>query len=166
VRSRERDGCMGGKLDLVWTFMVCTDDSAWFLKVLCCLSWPPFWWFSELLLVFFLAEFWGRFLAGFKLGVTYGDLVPLWLVNLPQEPPWIGLDLVVFLVARVLDLEGLNPRFPLIVGISVRFLWGRGCLGGNPTIPEVSLQSVGWLGILGDRKLRVDPRPGFLGGAV
>jgi hypothetical protein len=30
--------------------------------------------------------------------------------------------LVVFRVARVLDLEGLNPQFPLIVGVSVRFL--------------------------------------------
>jgi hypothetical protein len=33
VRSRERDGCMGGKLDLVRTFMVCIDGSALFLKV-------------------------------------------------------------------------------------------------------------------------------------
>jgi hypothetical protein len=43
VRSRERDGCMGGKLDLVWTFMVCIDDSAWFLKDFCCLSRLSFW---------------------------------------------------------------------------------------------------------------------------
>jgi hypothetical protein len=34
---------MGGKLDLVRTFMVCIDDSAWFLKDLCCLSRPSFW---------------------------------------------------------------------------------------------------------------------------
>jgi hypothetical protein len=33
VRSRERDGCTGGKLDLVRTFMVCIDGSALFLKV-------------------------------------------------------------------------------------------------------------------------------------
>jgi hypothetical protein len=34
VRSRERDdGCMGGKLDLVPTFMVCIDGSTLFLKV-------------------------------------------------------------------------------------------------------------------------------------
>jgi hypothetical protein len=33
VRSRERDGCLGGKLDLVRTFMVCIDGSALFLKV-------------------------------------------------------------------------------------------------------------------------------------
>jgi hypothetical protein len=36
VRSRERDGCMGGKLDLVRTFMVCIDGSALFLKVVKC----------------------------------------------------------------------------------------------------------------------------------
>jgi hypothetical protein len=40
VRSRERDGCMGGKLDLVLTFMVCIDDSVWFLKVVWCFSRP------------------------------------------------------------------------------------------------------------------------------
>jgi hypothetical protein len=34
---------MGGKLDLVWTFMVCIDDSAWFLKDFCCLSRLSFW---------------------------------------------------------------------------------------------------------------------------
>jgi hypothetical protein len=67
VRSRERDGCLGGKLDLVQTFMVCIDGSALFLKVekwfsrpfLCCfsellvgrvlrtISWG-FWWVSRM----------------------------------------------------------------------------------------------------------------------
>jgi hypothetical protein len=37
VRSRDKDGCMGGKLDLVRTFMVCIDGSALFLKVVRCL---------------------------------------------------------------------------------------------------------------------------------
>jgi hypothetical protein len=66
-----------------------------------------------------------------------------------------------FRVARVLDLEGLNPRFPLIVGVSVRFLCGRDCPRGNPAIPEVSPQSVGWIGRSGDGKLSVNPRPVF-----
>jgi hypothetical protein len=123
-----------------------------------------FWWFSKPFLVTLLAEFSGCFLAGFLLGVTYEDLVPLWLVTLPQEPLWIDLDLVVFRVSRVLDLEGLNSRFPLIVGVLVRFLWGRGCPGGDPAIPEVSPQSVGWIRRLGDGKLRVDPQPVFWGG--
>jgi hypothetical protein len=43
VRSRERDGCMGGKLDLVRTFMVCIDGSTWFLKVVKCFSRPSLW---------------------------------------------------------------------------------------------------------------------------
>jgi hypothetical protein len=146
--------------------MVCIDDSTWFLKALCCLSRFSFWWFSELFLVLFVAEFWGWFLAGFLLGVTYEDLVPLWLVTLPHELPWINLDLVVFRVARVHDLEGQDPWFPLIESVSVWFLWGRGCPGGNPGIPKVSLQSVGWIGRSGNGKLRVDSRPGFLGGAV
>jgi hypothetical protein len=59
-----------------------------------------------------------------------------------------------------------KSAFPLIVSVSGQFLWGRGCPGDNPAIPEVLLQSVGWFGRSGDGKLRVDPRPGFLGRAV
>jgi hypothetical protein len=53
----------------------------------------------------------------------------------------------------------------LIVSVSGRFLWGRGCPGGNPTIPEVSLQSVGWFGI---RRWEVEgwPATKFSCGAV
>jgi hypothetical protein len=43
VRSRERDGCMGGKLDLVRTFMVCIDGSTLFLKVVKYFSRPSLW---------------------------------------------------------------------------------------------------------------------------
>jgi hypothetical protein len=60
--------------------------------------------------------------VGFLLGVIYEDRVPLWLVTFPQEHFCIDLDLVVLRVAHVLDLEGLNLGFPLIVGVSVRFL--------------------------------------------
>jgi hypothetical protein len=82
-------------------------------------------------------------------------------VTFPQELPWINHALVVFRFAQVHDLEGQDPRFPLIASISVRFLWGRGCLGGNPAIHEVSPQSVRWNRRSGDGKLRVDPRPVF-----
>jgi hypothetical protein len=34
---------MGGKLGLVRTIMICIDDSALFLKDLCCLSRSSFW---------------------------------------------------------------------------------------------------------------------------
>jgi hypothetical protein len=123
----------------------------------------PFWSSSELFLVIFVVEFSELFLANFLVGVTYEDLVPLCLMTLPQELPWIGLDLVVFGVPRVYNLEGEDPRFPLIESVLVEFLWWRGCLGGNPTIPEVSLQSVGWIERSGDGKLRVDSQLGFLG---
>jgi hypothetical protein len=43
VRSRDRDGCMGGKLDLVRTFIVYIDGLAWFLKVVKCFSRPSLW---------------------------------------------------------------------------------------------------------------------------
>jgi hypothetical protein len=56
------------------------------------------------------------------LGATYEDLVPLWLVTLPPDLPLIGLDVVVFQVARVLALESRNLRFLFIVSDSGRFL--------------------------------------------
>jgi hypothetical protein len=76
VRSRERDGCLGGKLDLVPTTMVCIDGSAWFLKVV----FP-----SSFVLIFGALCWWcfGNNFLGFLVGVTYEDLVPLWLVTLP-----------------------------------------------------------------------------------
>jgi hypothetical protein len=73
---------MGGKLDLVRTFMVCVDGSALFLKVVKCLFCPSLWCFSELFVVLFWRSFEDDFLR-FLVGVTYEDLVPLWLVTLP-----------------------------------------------------------------------------------
>jgi hypothetical protein len=78
VRSRERDGCLGGKLDLVRTFMVCIDGSALFVKVVL----PSFF-----ALIFGALSWWcleDDFL-GSLVGVTYDDLVPLSLVTLPPN---------------------------------------------------------------------------------
>jgi hypothetical protein len=75
VRSRERDGCLGVKLDLVRTLMVCIDGSVLFLKVV----------FLSFFVVIFRALCWRYFeddFLGFLVGVTYEDLVPLWLVTL------------------------------------------------------------------------------------
>jgi hypothetical protein len=75
VRSRERDGCLGGMLDLVRTFIVCIDGSALFLKVV----------FSSFFVLIFGALCWRSFEDDFSrslVGVTYEDLVPLWLVTL------------------------------------------------------------------------------------
>jgi hypothetical protein len=69
-------GCLGGKLDLV-TFMVCIDGSALFLKVVI----PSFFVliFGALCRRCFEDDFlWSL------VGVTYEDLVPLWLVTFPQ----------------------------------------------------------------------------------
>jgi hypothetical protein len=78
VRSRERDGCLGGKLDLVRTFMVCIDGSVLFLKVVFPLSFVLT--FGAFCCWCFEDDF-----LGFLVGVTYEDLVPLWLVTLPPN---------------------------------------------------------------------------------
>jgi hypothetical protein len=78
VRSRERDGCLGGKLDLVRTFMACIDGSALFLKVVFPLSF----------VLIFEALCWRCFeddCFGFLVGVTYEVLVHLCLVTLPPN---------------------------------------------------------------------------------
>jgi hypothetical protein len=123
--------------------LLCGD----FRSSLLCFTWPSF-------------EY--DFL-GILLGVTYEDLVPLWLVTLPPNLPWIGLDLVVFRVGRVLDLERWFLRLLLIVSHSGRFLWGRGCPGGNPAIPEVSLQSMEWFRRSGRWEVEVWPAGRFFG---
>jgi hypothetical protein len=77
---------MGGKLDLVRTFMVCIDGSTLFLKVVKCfpvLLSGDFW---SSLLCFSWWSFEYDFL-GILLGVTYEDLVPLWLVTLLPNLP-------------------------------------------------------------------------------
>jgi hypothetical protein len=70
VRSRERDGCLGGKLDLVRAFMVCIDGSALFLKAV----------FPSFFVLIFGALCWRCFeddFLGSLVVVTYEDLVPL-----------------------------------------------------------------------------------------
>jgi hypothetical protein len=81
--------------------------------------------FPSFFVVIFGALCWWSFevdFLGFLVGVTYEDLVPLWLVTLPPNLSRIELDLVVFRVGRVLDLERRFLRFHLIVSDSVRFL--------------------------------------------
>jgi hypothetical protein len=78
VRSRERDGCLGGKQDLVRTLMVCIDGSALFLKVVFLLSFVLI--FGALCWRCFEEDF-----LRFLVGVTYEVLVPLWLVTLPPN---------------------------------------------------------------------------------
>jgi hypothetical protein len=69
---------LGGKLDLVRTFMVCIDSSTLFLKVVFPLSF----------VLIFRALCWRCFeedFLGSLVGVTYEDLMPLRLVTLPPN---------------------------------------------------------------------------------
>jgi hypothetical protein len=79
VRSRERDGCLGGKLDLVRTFH---GMYRWFCVV-------PHDGFPVSFVVIFRALCCRCFendILGFLVGVTYAVHVPLWLVTLPPNP--------------------------------------------------------------------------------
>jgi hypothetical protein len=71
-----------------------------------------FWCFLELFLGFFVAEFWRRFFAGFAMGVTHEDLVPLFLVTLLLQTHGKLSDLVVFVGVLHSWLSSCDPRFP------------------------------------------------------
>jgi hypothetical protein len=78
VRSREGDGCLGGKLDLVRTFL---GMYRWFGIV-------PLGGCPVSFVVIFGALCWRCFednFLGFLVGVTYEVIVPLWLVTLPPN---------------------------------------------------------------------------------
>jgi hypothetical protein len=69
-----------------------------------------------------VVEFWRRFFAGFGVGVTHEDFVPLFLVTLALQTRGKLSDLVVFVGARVLEVWSRDLRFPMIVSVSVQFL--------------------------------------------
>jgi hypothetical protein len=78
VRSRERDGCLGGKLYLVRTIH---GMYRWFGAV-------HHGGFLVSFVLIFGALCWRCFeddFLGFLVGVTYEVLVPLWLVTLPPN---------------------------------------------------------------------------------
>jgi hypothetical protein len=81
--------------------MVCIDGSAWFLKVVKCFS-RPCGAFRRSLLCFSWRSFEDD-LLGILLGVTFEDLVPLWLVTLPpqifleSDLIWLFFELAEFL---------------------------------------------------------------------
>jgi hypothetical protein len=69
---------LGGKLDLVRTFMVCIDGLALFLKVVFLSSFVLI--FGDLCWRCFEDDF-----LGSLVGLTYEDLVSLWLVTFPPN---------------------------------------------------------------------------------
>jgi hypothetical protein len=114
----------------------------------------------------FVMEFWGWFFCRIHVGChIWGPCASL-ACDLAPRTPLNQTRFDSFSSCSISWPKCLNPWFHLIESVSGWFLWERGCPRGNPAIPEVSLQSVGWFGRSGNGKLRVDPRPGFLGGAV
>jgi hypothetical protein len=99
-----REGWLVGKLDLVWTFMVCIDDSVWFLKAWMCLSRLSFlvifgafsWSDFE---VFLFGIWWGMYAWTLCGSFTFDSLPNLWAK---------GLDFGVFLA---LGLEAFLEGF-------------------------------------------------------
>jgi hypothetical protein len=142
VRSLERIGWSCGKLDLVWTFMVRIDDSAWFLKTLCCFSRFPFWWFSEP----FPCDFLMVDLRPFSLGFSWGCMLEPFMVRflvIPLTNPWEKvLDLGVFLYFRKVVFLVEILWFLLIRQVLVDQIVAMGCPWGTPSIPKVLRESV------------------------
>jgi hypothetical protein len=114
VRSCERVGWSGGKLDLVWTFLWYIDDSVWFLKALlsCSRSFfvvifgAPSWWISW--------SVFKTFSWGFGGGCMCEPFVVLFsLIPLPN--PWVKeLDFGVFGVLGLEEFLAGFLRFLLI----------------------------------------------------
>jgi hypothetical protein len=146
VRSCEREGWFGGKLDLVWTSLWCIDDSVWFLKAWLCCSCSFFlvifeafsWWFS-----------WSDFEA-FLFAIRWGMLHEPFVVLFPLIPltnMWAkGLNFGVFDVLGLVEfLEGFL-WFLLIEQVLMDHNLVIECPWGVPTIPKVLFGSVERIG--------------------
>jgi hypothetical protein len=142
VRSCEREGWSGNKLDLVWTSLWCIDDSAWFLKACMCCSRLFFlvifgalsWWFSW-------SDF-GTFLLG------------IWRVK--------GLYFGVFDVLGLEEFLAGFLRFLLIWRVLVDSNLAMDSPWGVPTIPKVLRKSVERFRRSGFGFGGVDPRVLFI----
>jgi hypothetical protein len=86
-----------------------------------------------------MRKFWGHFIEGFLLDVTYEDLVPVCLVILLQQSLRNGFDLGVFggFLGKV--FLRVDFRFLLIESVLGTELLAKGSPRGTPTIPKVSL---------------------------
>ena len=128
--------------------------SLWFA----CDSRGYFWLFSEPFLGIFRSSDLRPFTCVFVEGFTHECLVPLFLVICPSQTPRKAFDLRNFGWTLVLEVFRCDSQFLMIesdLGLDLR---ARGCPWGNPPIPKVWLQSVGWIGRSIDEKLRVDSR--------
>jgi hypothetical protein len=162
MRFCERVEWSGGKLDLVWTSLVCIDDSTWFLKALLCCS-------RLFLLVIFGALSWwfSRCVFGtLLLGIWWGNMWEPFVVLLPLIPlpnSWVkGLNFGVFSVLGLEEfLEGFL-RFLLIWQVLVGLNLIMDSSWGVPNIPKVLFKSVEWFGRSRLGFGGVDPRVMFI----
>jgi hypothetical protein len=69
-----------------------------------------------------VGRIWRSFFAGFEVGITHEDMVPLFLVVLLLQTRGKAVDLAVFGGAQVLEVEPRDLRFPMIESVSVEFL--------------------------------------------
>ena len=69
-----------------------------------------------------MGKIWRSFFAGFVVGITHEDVVPLFLVILPLQTRGKAFDLMIFGVARVLEVKAQDLRFPMIESVLVDIL--------------------------------------------
>jgi hypothetical protein len=141
VRSCERVGWSGGKLNLVWTFVACIDDSVWFLKVWMCCSrlflmvifGALSWWFLWVVFgTFLLGIWWRKFVEPFMV---------LWAV-IPLPIPWVkGLDFEVFRVLGFVVFLARFLRFLLFGQVLVGLNLAMDSSWGVSNIPKVLFKS-------------------------
>jgi hypothetical protein len=146
VRSCEREGWSSGKLELVWTSLVCIDDLVWFLKAWMCCSHS---FFSVIFRAFSWRFPWSNFEA-FLFRIWWGYMLEPFVVLIPLialPNPWAkGLDFGVF---GALGLEAFSVgflKFLLILQVFVDQILDMEYPWGVPTIPKVLHKSVEWFG--------------------
>jgi hypothetical protein len=157
VRSCERDGWSGGKLDLVWTSLWCIDDSVWFLKAWMCCS-------RLFFLVIFGALSWrfswsdfGTFLFGICWGMYAWILRGSFPFDSPPKSVSKGARFRGFRCLRVRGVLGGISSIPLNLASIGGQKLGYGVPWGVPTIPKVLRKSVERFGRSGVGFGGVDP---------
>jgi hypothetical protein len=113
VRSCEREGWLGGKLDLVWTSLWCIDDSAWFLKTSMCCSRSLFLVISGALSWRFSCSNFGIFLLGIWWGMYAWTLCGSFPFDSPPEFVSKGAWFWGFWCSRVRGVLGGISSIPL-----------------------------------------------------
>ena len=151
VRFWERDGCLGGKLDLVCIiYILCRRFSV--VHLVSPLNHIfPFWWFSDPFLWKFVERIWRSFLCGFVEGFTREYLETLFLVILPLKSVEKSFDSVVLGWTRGEVFLRFDFRLLLIWWVLGLDLLATRCPWGTPSSPKFCCNP---LGESGDRVKR------------